>query len=84
MKLISQYKHPENWRFAIEDEGAGEICLYIYEHFELFEDDLREGDVCCPRHQLNYAQSTFEMAQSYAYRHHGVPLDSWIEVPESK
>lgn len=80
MKLISEYKHPQNWRFAIEDEGDDVFCVYIYEYPELFDEDMQGGEYGCIRHQMNYPQDTIEMAKRFSYRHHGVPLDSWVEV----
>lgn len=78
MKWHSQYKHPDNWHFIIEDGGNAGYYLYIYEDFDLFNEDIEDPDYCS-RHQQDHLQDTFEMAKSYALKYHGVPGGSWIK-----
>lgn len=79
-KLYSTYKHPENWKFAIEDGGDVGFYLYVYQYPELFEADIRSGEYGCRRHQQDHLQDTLEIAKEQAYEDFGVPLDSWVEI----
>lgn len=79
-KFYSAYQHPQNWRFAIEEEENIGFCVYVYEYPEFFESDMLSGEYGCPSHQRDHLQDDIDMAKRFAYRHYNVPLDSWIEV----
>ena len=66
MQLSSNFKHPQNLSFIIEEDKNVGFYLYIYDSRGFNTHD--------------YLQDSLEIAKEQALDDFGVPLDSWVQV----
>lgn len=83
MRWKSNYRHPENLNFIINEDLPAGFYLYIYEEPKFFFEDLNDPEKHCIKYQDNYLQDTLEFAKDDALEYFGVPMDSWVEVEEA-
>jgi len=79
MRWVSNYKHPEGWTFEIESEILFDLnTKENVTFFNLLVMDANGEEI------RDYLQEALDIAQDQAFEDFGVPLDSWVEAPESE